>query len=204
MSATHWDDVYRTKNPEEVSWFQAEALLSLDLLTRVAPDRTARIIDVGAGTSRLVDGLLAAGYQELTVLDHSQQALARTADRLGHHAAEVTFVTGDVLTARLGYPPHDLWHDRAAFHFLTDPADRTRYVNQLRRAVRPSGYALIATFAEDGPARCSGLEIVRYSPEELAEEFGPVGTMLEYHREVHTTPAGTPQAFTYGLFQVRP
>lgn len=195
--SAHWEQVYQTKGPDQLSWFQAEALLSRQLIERVAPDRAAAVIDIGAGASTLVDGLVASGYRNLTVLDLSPTALAIAQQRLGGGAAAVSWRTADVLAAVFAGGTFDVWHDRAIFHFLTDPADRARYLAQVRHAVRPGGHVLVATFAEDGPTRCSGLEVVRYSPDTLHAEFGAGFRLLESHREIHTTPAGTTQAFTY-------
>ena len=200
--SAHWEQVYRTKGPDEVSWFQAEAILSRQLIERVAPDRTASIVDIGAGASTLLDGLVASGYRNLTVLDLSPAALAIAQQRLGPISAAVSWRAEDVLAAVFVRGAVDVWHDRAVFHFLTDPADRARYVAQVCEAVRPGGHVLIATFAEDGPTRCSGLEVVRYSPESLHAEFGTGFQLLESHRELHTTPAGTKQAFTYCVCRV--
>lgn len=195
--AEHWDQVYRTKGPDRVSWFQAEARLSRQLIERVAPDRDARIIDIGAGASTLVDGLLDAGYRELTVLDLSPAALELARLRVGAAGASVRWRAADVLEAEFAPRSFDVWHDRAVFHFLTAADDRRRYVEQVRRAVRPAGIVIVATFAEDGPARCSGLEVARYSPESLHAEFGTGFALVESHRELHTTPGGSTQAFTY-------
>jgi 2-polyprenyl-3-methyl-5-hydroxy-6-metoxy-1,4-benzoquinol methylase len=200
--SAHWEQVYRMKGPDQVSWFQAEALLSRQLIERVAPDRAAPIIDIGAGASTLVDGLVASGYRNLTVLDLSPMALAIAQQRLGGGSAAVSWRTADVLAAVFAGACFDVWHDRAVFHFLTDPADRARYVAQVRHAVRPGGHVLVATFAEDGPTRCSGLEVSRYSPDTLHAEFGTGFRLLESHRELHTTPAGMKQAFTYCVCRV--
>lgn len=201
---SYWDDVYRTKGPERVSWFQAEARLSRSLIERSAPDRGARIIDVGAGASTLVAGLLDAGYRQLTVVDLSSTALALAQQRLGCAAAQVSWIAGDVLGLDVSPAAFDLWHDRAVFHFLTQAEDRTRYVAQVRRAVAPGGHVLVATFAEDGPTRCSGLEVARYSPAALHGEFGPDFRLLASEREVHITPTGSEQAFTYCLCRFEP
>ncbi len=195
----HWEHVYQTKQADQVSWFQAEARLSRKLIERVAPDRSARIIDIGAGASTLVDGLVSAGYQNLTVLDISPAALGVAQRRLGQTVTSITWLAADVLTAGLGAANYDVWHDRAVFHFLTEERDRRRYVAQVRAAVRPGGHVLVATFAEDGPMRCSGLDVTRYSPRALHHEFGGAFSLIESHREIHTTPAGTQQAFTYCL-----
>jgi SAM-dependent methyltransferase len=200
----HWENVYREKGPEQVSWFQPEARISRELIEREVPDRAAAILDVGAGASRLVDGLLAAGYRRLTVLDLSAAALAQSQRRLGIAAAGVTWLEADVLTADLPAAAFDVWHDRAVFHFLTEAPDRTRYVAQATRALRPGGCALVATFAEDGPTRCSGLDVARYSAAELQAEFGPAFRTIESRREEHRTPWGAVQAFTYCLCRYTP
>jgi len=198
----HWETVYRTKGPDQVSWFQAEARLSRELITRAAPDRTAAIIDIGAGASTLVDGLISAGYQQLTVVDISAAALELAKTRLGAAAAPVTWQAADVLAAEFPAQGFDVWHDRAVFHFLTAPEDRARYVAQVRHAVRPGGIVLVATFAEDGPLKCSGLEVARYAPDALHAEFGEGFALVESHRELHTTPSGATQAFTYCVCRV--
>lgn len=201
---SHWDHVYRTKGPDHVSWFQAEARRSRALIERVAPSRDTRIIDVGAGASTLVDGLLAAGYRDVTVVDLSPTALTLAQQRIGAAADTVTWLSGDVLALSFAAGAFDVWHDRAVFHFLTLPAERARYIAQVRRTVAPGGYVLVATFAEDGPARCSGLEVARYSPAALHGEFGPDFLLLASEREVHTTPTGAEQAFTYCLCRFAP
>lgn len=201
---SHWEEVYRTKGPEQVSWYQAEASLSLELIHQVAPALDSAIIDVGAGASTLVGGLLRAGYRRLTALDLSEAALARSQARLGSDAESVVWREADVLSAELEKGAFDLWHDRAVFHFLTDPADRARYVAQVRHAVCPGGHVLVATFAEDGPTKCSGLEVVSYAPEGLHAEFGTEFRVVESRRQVHHTPWGAPQAFTYCLCRYEP
>jgi len=193
----HWEQVYRTRNPAEVSWFQPEARLSRELIGRLAPGRDSRILDVGAGASVLVDGLLADGYRQVTVLDLSAAALGAARARLGRLARRVTWVEADLLTAALPRHGIDVWHDRAVFHFLTDPADRETYRAQLRHALRPGGLLIMATFAGDGPTRCSGLDVVRYSADALCVELGDGFRLVEDHREVHTTPSGGTQAFTW-------
>jgi len=200
----HWERVYSDKAPDQVSWFQAEARLSLDLITRSAPPPSASVVDVGGGASRLVDGLLARGYREVRVLDLSASALAAAHARLGTDGDRVHWIVGDVLEADFAPGSVDVWHDRAVFHFLTNPADRARYVEQVRHAVRPDGLVLVATFAEDGPLKCSGLEVSRYSPEALHHEFGDDFVPLESHREEHRTPWDAVQHFTYCLCRYAP
>lgn len=201
---THWQTVYGTKRPTEMSWYQPTAELSLSMIRRVAPEHAAAIIDVGGGASTLVDGLLAAGYDRISVLDVASAALAAAAARLGKAAARVRWLEADVLDAALPASAFDVWHDRAAFHFLTDGNDRRRYVEQVRASVRPGGHVMVATFAPEGPTKCSGLEVVRYSPQQLHREFGSEFHMLESAREEHHTPAGAIQPFTYCLWQVAP
>lgn len=198
----HWDRIYRTSAPELVSWYKREHTLSLELIRDAVPDSSSAIIDVGGGSSTLVDGLLAAGYRRLTVLDLSGEALAKARTRLGAAAAPVTWLEADVLTAQFASQAYDLWHDRAVFHFLTDPSDRRRYAAQARLAVRPGGYVLMATFAPDAPPRCSGLDVMRYSPEALEAELGPGFRLQSSRREEHHTPGGQTQAFSHCLFRI--
>jgi SAM-dependent methyltransferase len=198
----HWEGVYRAKAPTEVSWYQPEARLSLELIRRVAPDLDAPVVDVGGGASTLVDGLVEAGYQAVTVLDLAPTALSLARQRLGALAARVTWIESDVLTVAL--PPREfaVWHDRAVFHFLTDPRDRARYVAQTERAVRPGGYVIVASFGPDGPPQCSGLPVQRYSPETMHAQFGTGFRLLDSVREEHHTPAGVTQAFVYCLCKI--
>lgn len=201
---THWERVYAEKQPDQVSWFQAEARRSLDLISEFAARPDAAIIDVGGGASRLVDGLLARGYLDVRVLDLSAAALAAAHARLGTPGDRVHWNVGDVLTVEFAPQSVDVWHDRALFHFLTDASDRARYVEQVRHAVRPDGLVLVATFAEDGPLTCSGLEVVRYAPETLHHEFGAEFSVVASQREEHRTPWGAVQWFTYCLCRFRP
>lgn len=199
----HWDRIYRTKAPTEVSWYQLEARLSLDLIRRVAPDLDAPVLDVGGGASTLVDGLLDAGYRDVTVLDLAPAALTRAQDRLGERAARVRWIVADALDTPLLRASCAVWHDRAVFHFLTDARDRARYVAQAQRIVRPEGHVMVATFGPDGPSRCSGLKVMRYSPEGMHAEFGASFELLNSVREDHRTPSGLIQAFVYCLCRVR-
>ena len=189
---------------DRVSWYQADAALSLRLIRLAVPDTGAAIIDVGGGASTLVDDLVSAGYRRLTVLDLSGVALRAARARLGAAAESVRWIESDVLEGTLPEAGFELWHDRALFHFLTDPRDRSRYVAQVRRAVRPGGHVLIATFALDGPAKCSGLEVARFSPDGLRAELGSGFHLLKSLREEHRTPDGRIQAFTYCLCRTVP
>jgi 2-polyprenyl-3-methyl-5-hydroxy-6-metoxy-1,4-benzoquinol methylase len=198
---SHWEEVYRSKAPSEVSWYQPRAGCSLEIIQRVAPDRAAPIIDVGGGASVLVDELLSDGYSDLTVLDMSAAALATTQKRLGKSAQRVQWLEVDVLEVELPKARFEVWHDRAVFHFLISPQDQQRYVEQVRFALRPGGHLAIATFAEEGPTRCSGLEVQRYSPESLERAFEPHFRLLSTRADDHTTPTGKRQAFIYCTFQ---
>lgn len=193
----HWEQIYSTKAADAVSWFQEHANQSLRLIHNTGLGRNAAIIDVGGGASTLVDDLASEGYTDLTVLDLSTAALAVAKRRLGKQADAVHWVEGDV--TRADFPIHhfDIWHDRAVFHFLTDAADRHAYVERVMRAVRPGGHVIVATFAEDGPEKCSGLPVMRYRQEALHAEFGDAFLLLEYEKEAHPTPFGTVQQFVY-------
>jgi len=198
---SHWEAVYAQKSPASVSWYQPRADLSLKLIGMAGIGHSGRIIDVGAGASVLVDDLLDDGYRNLTVLDISAAALARTRARLGERAGNVTWIESDVTGADLPAGAFDLWHDRAAFHFLVDPVDRQAYLQALQGALRPGGYVIIATFAEDGPERCSGLPVQRYSPQQLHAQLGERFTLLHHEQEDHSTPGGAAQRFQFSLFQ---
>ena len=201
---SHWEAVYQTHKPNEVSWFQPEARVSLDLIRSVTPSVRSRIIDVGGGPSTLVDGLIASGYIDVTVLDLSATALAHARQRLGGLASRVCWVEADALTDTLPAASFDVWHDRAVFHFLTRPADRRRYIEQVRRVVRPGGHVLVATFADDGPTHCSGLPVERYGTTTLHGKFGSDFRLVASRREEHLTPNGKLQPFVYCLCMFNP
>ena len=196
-SKSHWEKVYRTRNPTEVSWYRPHLEVSLQLIGEAARDRDSRIIDVGGGESTLVDDLLARGYRNLSVLDVSSTALAVAKDRLGDKAREVNWLCGDVTTFAFARQEYDVWHDRAVFHFLTDAEHRAAYVRQVAHAVKPGGHVIVATFGPEGPTKCSGLDVVRYDPGALHDEFGPGFQLVEHLTELHRTPAGSIQQFTY-------
>lgn len=195
----HWDDVYSCKDEAELSWFQQLPELSLALIAAAGAQPDWRIVDIGGGASRLVDSLLARGFTALTVLDLSPHALAKARLRLGHLAERVTWIAADV-TSWSPQVQYDLWHDRAAFHFLTEADARRRYVQTLDAALSPAGQAIIATFALDGPERCSGLPVVRYDPDGLAEVLGPGFRLVEARRDLHRTPWGSVQSFQFSRF----
>lgn len=194
---SHWEKVYRTKQPTEVSWYRAHLDRSRELIEEAAMRRDAYIIDVGGGESTLVDDLLARGYRNVQVLDISSTAIAVARERLGEAADRAVWLCGDVTSFAFAQHRYDVWHDRAVFHFLTAEADRIAYVRQVAHAVRPGGHVIVATFGPEGPAQCSGLDVVRYSPERLHGEFGVRFRLTKHFTELHQTPAGAVQQFIY-------
>lgn len=201
MSArqTHWENVYTTKGESEVSWFQESPAISLDLIRAAGATNDSAIIDIGGGASRLVDALLARGFRSLAVLDLSQAALDAARARIGSGADTVEWIVSDV-TKWNPSRRFDIWHDRAAFHFLTDQNDRAAYVTRLKAALRPAGQAIIGTFAMDGPEKCSGLPVQRYDPASLHETLGNCFRLVEDRRETHNTPWGSTQSFQFTRF----
>ena len=194
---THWDRIYKTKSPESVSWYRAHLETSLALIERAAVARSAAIIDIGGGESTFVDDLLHLSYKNLTVLDISQTAIDVTKKRLGPAAEKVRWLVGDILEISLEPRAYDLWHDRAVFHFLTEPEQRIAYVQRVAGAVRPGGHIIVSTFGPEGPAKCSGLEVMRYGAESLHGEFGGRFRLVESSKELHQTPFGATQQFLY-------
>jgi ubiquinone/menaquinone biosynthesis C-methylase UbiE len=193
----HWQSVYQQKAAESVSWFQAQATVSHEFVRAVAPGLDARILDVGGGASTLVDSLVDDGYGAIAVLDIAPAALTVAQTRLGARASAVSWLAADVLAVPLQDASVDVWHDRAVFHFLVTPESQAAYVAQVRRVLRPGGHAIVATFAEDGPVRCSGLKVARYSADELHGVFGSGFRLLSSQRDAHVTPAGVVQPFTF-------
>jgi trans-aconitate methyltransferase len=196
----HWESVYATKGESEVSWFQETPALSLELIRFIGAIRSSGIIDIGGGASRLADGLVSQGFEDVTVLDLSAAALASARSRMGDKANRVTWIAADV-TIWEPSRTYDVWHDRAAFHFLTDPEDQAAYVARLRRALRPGGHAIIGTFALDGPERCSGLVVSRHDAGSLAATLGGGFELINTRRHEHLTPWGTPQRFQFSTFR---
>lgn len=194
---THWERIYQTKAPTQVSWYQEHSSQSLQFIANTGINKTAQIIDVGGGPSALIGDLLENGYQHITVLDISAAALGAAQHRLGGRAQEVTWLEADILQIDLPHHQYDLWHDRAVFHFLTDAKDRGRYVDVVKNAVKPGGHITMATFASDGPDHCSGLPVARYEPESMHHEFGDDFQLLNSAHETHPTPFGTQQKFVY-------
>ena len=198
--AAHWDDVYRTRAHDSLSWFQPSADISLALITSVADPAAISIIDVGAGTSPLADALLTAGCTDLTLVDLSETALATTSARL-NEPASVTTVVGDITDWDPGRT-YDLWHDRAVFHFLFGP-DRDRYVATAERSIREGGHLVIGTFADDGPTRCSDRDVARYSADQLAAVFANGFETVTTRDEHHLTPKDIDQHFTWVVLRRR-
>jgi SAM-dependent methyltransferase len=193
----HWDDVYATKGPDRVSWFRPHLEMSLAFLEAAKIDRDAGVIDVGGGASTFVDDLLDRGYRNVTILDLSETALEETRRRLGPRASRVHWVCADVTAVRLPESAFDFWHDRAVFHFLLDPLARARYVDAVRRSVKPGGHIVVATFGQHGPEKCSGLEVLRFSPEGIHAQFGSGFAKVADATETHVTPWGAEQEFVY-------
>ena len=196
----HWEHIYTTKGESEVSWFQKNPTPSLELMTLTGATPRSAVIDIGGGTSRFVDALVDMGFEAVTVLDLSEAAMAVAKARLGSRANKVQWVVADVTTWE-PQQAYDLWHDRAAFHFLTEEHDRAAYVARLSKAVKPGGHAIIATFALDGPERCSGLPIVRYDAPSLGCVLGDAFELIETRRHQHMTPWGSEQRFQFSLFR---
>ncbi|MDO9501740.1 trans-aconitate 2-methyltransferase [Falsiroseomonas sp.] len=198
----HWQSTYAAKGEDEVSWFQDNPEPSLALIEEIATPSSA-VIDIGAGASRLADALLQRGFSDLTVLDLSSSALAAAKARIGDSDDHITWIVADVTT----WEPtrtYDVWHDRAAFHFLITEPDRKAYLARLERALKPRGHAIIATFALDGPERCSGLPVMRYDADSLARTLGAAFLSVNTRRHDHVTPWGTSQAFQFGVFRYEP
>lgn len=199
----HWERVFTTRQSSEVSWYQAMPLRSIELLREAGANPRSDIIDVGGGDSTLVDAVVSGDFGRITVLDISAAALDRARARLGLRASEVTWLHADVTRVDLPERAFDVWHDRAVFHFLTTPVERARYIATAKASLRPGGFLLIATFAADGPTRCSGLEVVRYSVGELVREFGEDFVLRRDCVDVHRTPGGVEQRFTVAMFERR-
>lgn len=197
QSKDHWEDVYSTKPADAVSWYQEHAEQSLRLIHQTELPTTASIIDVGGGASTLVDDLLRDGYSSITVLDLSAAALAAAQTRLAQKADAVTWLVANITEVELPTSSYDIWHDRAVFHFLIHEHERRAYVDAVLRAVKPGGHVIVATFGEGGPLQCSGLPVMRYSPEGLHTEFGEPFTLVKHEQEEHQTPFGTVQKFIY-------
>lgn len=196
---SYWQGVYQQKDAQRVSWYRPHLEVSIRLMQRAGLNPGSRVIDVGAGASTLVDDLLALGVKNVTALDVSEESLAVTRARLGSGAECVRWMVADVTTAMLPASSIDIWHDRAALHFLTDAGDVSRYVEVASNAVAPGGYAVIGGFASDGPTSCSGLPVARRDPQDIGALFGESFVLVDGLRETHRTPTGNGQSFAYAL-----
>jgi len=194
---SHWENVYQTKGRDEVSWFSEHLVTSLEIITKTDVKNDAAIIDIGGGNSNLVDDLLEQGFIDVSVLDISPKAITDSKTRLGLKAEAVNWVVADITDVELPVDRFDLWHDRAVFHFLTDENDRRKYVELVMRSVKLGGHVIVASFSLDGPKKCSGLDVMQYSPETMHNEFGDRFQLIESIAETHNTPFGTTQDFVY-------
>ncbi|MEO8095843.1 MAG: class I SAM-dependent methyltransferase [Pseudolysinimonas sp.] len=197
---THWERVYQGAPPTAASWYEPIPAISLELIRKSGVGQDAPILDVGGGASTLVDHLLATGFRDVTVLDVADAALAAAKARIGHASAEVHWVVSDVAAFRPARR-YALWHDRAVFHFHVDPQRRDQYLTVLRSTLAPGGHVIVATFGPQGPTRCSGLDVQRYSERELSAVLGPGFRLVEARLEDHATPAGGRQQFLYGCWK---
>jgi len=195
----HWERVYETKRIDEMSWFRPHLDTSLELIERTGRPVETSVLDVGGGASTLADDLLERGYRDVSVIDVADAALAAARERLGARGAFVTWIQGDVRRLALPRARFNVWHDRAVFHFLTEPADRARYIEQVRHALASDGHVIVATFGPEGPQRCSGLPTSRYDADSLRDAFGNGFELVETRLEQHRTPSGRQQQFLYCL-----
>lgn len=195
----HWENVYKEKSPLEVSWYQSKPSISLSIINSLPLEKDENLIDVGGGTSTLVDYLIEEGFKNISVLDLSSNALVLAKKRLGKKSELINWHAEDVTRF---YPKkaYSLWHDRAVFHFLTEKSDREKYKEVLECSVRVGGYVIIAAFSIGGPTKCSGLDIVQYDAEKIKRELGPRFKFIEEKSESHTTPTGKEQLFGYYVF----
>ena len=196
----HWQTVYTTKAENEVSWFQENPTTSLRLISDANTSANSAIIDIGGGASRLVDALVARGFRSLAVLDISAAALDAAKTRLGSASSNIEWIVADVTTWQPART-YDIWHDRAAFHFLTEAVDRDAYIDRLKSAVTPGGQVIIGTFALDGPEKCSGLHVARHDAKSLVAALGPSFELADNFAEAHRTPWGAIQHFQFSRFR---
>jgi len=196
----HWQKIYDTKNDNEVSWYQDKPVVSLELIESLDIDKNAKIIDVGGGNSNLIAELQKRNFNNLSLLDISENALRRSREKLKVNGDKIDWIASDILDfePKLKY---NIWHDRATFHFLTNDDDIQKYIDILNSSVEKEGYFILATFSETGPPKCSGLEIKQYSGNKLENLFGKYFKIIKSFAQVHQTPFGTEQNFIYNLFQ---
>jgi SAM-dependent methyltransferase len=196
----HWDEIYSTKPTGQLGWYKPHLQTSLNWIMESGLAKDTRIIDIGGGASTLVDDLLGEGYRSITVLDISEKALSLAKTRLGERAGLVTWIAGDITSVELPIHRYDLWHDRAVFHFLTEPEQQQKYLNNLLKALKPGGHLIIGTFAPEAPPKCSGLPVQRYSPELLENTLGGQFELKRHHKEMHVTPGKVEQMYLYCHF----
>lgn len=196
----HWEKVYSTKPTKKLGWYELHLQTSLSWIIELDLVENARIIDIGGGASTLVDDLLIEGYRSITVLDLSKKGLSLAKTRLGKRAGQVTWFEGDITSVDLPTQHYDLWHDRAVFHFLTEPKQQQRYLNSLLKTLKPGGHLIIGTFAPEAPPKCSGLPVQRYSQEQLKSMLGEKFEIQRYRKEMHVTPGGVEQMYIYCHF----
>ncbi len=193
----HWETVYETKSDRQVSWFREHLDNSLEMILETKVGKEAAIIDVGGGSSSLAADLFEQGFADVSVLDISAKALEKSKARLGKRAAQIEWIEADITQVSLPENHYDVWHDRAVFHFLTAAEDRQKYVEQVLRSLKVGGHIIVASFGENGPQKCSGLDVVRYNPETMHNEFGNNFNLVESLSETHETPFQTTQEFIY-------
>lgn len=193
----HWETVYETKSDRQVSWFREHLDNSLQMILETKVGKEAAIIDVGGGSSSLAADLFEQGFADVSVLDISAKALEKSKARLGKRAAQIEWIEADITQVSLPENHYDVWHDRAVFHFLTAAEDRQKYVEQVLRSLKVGGHIIVASFGENGPQKCSGLDVVRYNPETMHNEFGNNFNLVESLSEAHETPFQTTQEFIY-------
>lgn len=198
---SHWEHVYASKSSERLGWYKPRLQTSLNWIGELDLDPGAPIIDVGGGASTLVDHLLDAGYRSITVVDISENALSLARERLGKRADAVTWLADDITAIDLPDAGYELWHDRAVFHFLTEPGQQAAYRQKLLDALRPGGHLVIGAFAPEAPPKCSGLPVQRYSRETLAEMLGADFELERCTKEKHVTPGGVEQMYLYCQFR---
>ncbi len=199
---SHWEKIYQTKQPNEVSWHQDEPTTSLDLIKQLKLPKSARIFDNGGGDSFLVDNLLKLGYENITVQDISEAALDRAKKRLGNDAAKVKWIVDDEAHCN-PREQYDLWHDRAAFHFLTEEDEIKNYINTIKKCIKPNGHFIIATFSEQGPEKCSGLAVKQYSKTSMTGLLKGSFEKEKCFTTDHRTPFNTVQNFLFCTFKRR-
>lgn len=193
----HWETVYQTKSDQQVSWFSEHLDNSLQMILNTKVGKESAIIDVGGGTSTLVDDLLNNGFVDVSVLDISAAAIEKSKNRLAEKAVQIEWIEADITNVLLPENHYDVWHDRAVFHFLTDAEDRQKYVELVMQSLKIGGHIIVASFGENGPLKCSGLDVVRYNPETMHGEFGEEFQLISSLKEIHKTPFGSTQEFVY-------